>query len=302
VTASWLELRRDITRRLARSPASNPSLEAIWITEDVSGHSGSEWLEIANTVPTARASTRVAEIVERRVLGEPLQYLLGNWQFGSLDLFVDSRVLIPRPETEQLVDWVLTQLEPVPQRGHAFTEPSWDAVDLGTGSGAIALAIASQRPDARVTAVERYADAAMVARANAAGLGSAARNVTVLEGDWYSALPTELQGNVRLLMSNPPYLSHAEWEALPEEVSGYEPREALVAGASGLEYLVQLAREAPEWLESGGLLALEHGDTQQEAILFELERTEAFVEITGHSDLAGKARFVTARRRAGRER
>lgn len=297
MSASWGELRRQCARRLAESPAANPEQEALWITEDCSGHSGHEWLEIARHSPTERQEAKVLEIVRRRVLGEPLQYLLGHWQFGSLDLRVTEEVLIPRPETEQLVAALLAKLPSTAPGWHAFRAPDWTAVDLGTGSGAIALSIAAARPDAMVIGVDRSETAVAVARANAAGLGSAARHVQFRLGNWFDALEPELQGQVRVIAANPPYLSPREWVDLDDEVAAYEPREALVSGPTGLEDLEHIISSAPAWLAPGGLLGVEHGDTQQAEVITLMRRTQQFDHITPGTDLAGRERFVLARRR-----
>lgn len=297
MNASWAELRQRCARRLAASPANNPEQEALWITEDCSGHSGHEWLEIARRSPTERQEAAVLEIVRRRVLGQPLQYLLGHWQFGSLDLRVTEDVLIPRPETEQFVEALLASLPRTAAGWHPFRHPEWTAVDLGTGSGAIALSIAAARPDAAVIAVEQSSAALAVARANAAGLGSAATHVQFRLGSWFDALEPALQGQVQMIAANPPYLSPREWVDLDDEVAAYEPREALVSGPSGLEDLEHIITVAPTWLAAGGTLGVEHGDHQQAAVISLMRRTQQFEHIAPGKDLAGRDRFVLARRR-----
>ncbi|MGB2757818.1 MAG: peptide chain release factor N(5)-glutamine methyltransferase [Acidimicrobiia bacterium] len=296
MSRSWAELRKRIAEQLGESPAANPEQEAIWITEECSGHEGLAWLEIAQQQPMQRLEDAARDIARRRVLGEPLQYLLGHWHFGALDLRVTPDVLIPRPETEQLVAAVLSRLPSIAAGGHAFREPEWTAVDLGTGSGAIALSIAAARPDARVIAVDQSAAAIAVARSNAAGLGSAARHLEFREGNWFDAIDSSLEGQVRLVIANPPYLSGREWSELPDEVAAYEPRDALVSGATGMEDLGHIIDLAPRWLAGGGLLALEHGDGQQAAVIEALSRTRMFEEIESGCDLAGRPRYVITRR------
>src|SRR5439155_1362369 len=167
------------------------------------------------------------DMVERRVAGEPLQYVLGAWGFRTLDLLVDRRVLIPRPETETTVEVALEQAKRV-------DDDPVVVVDLGTGSGAIALSMATEHDTAEVWATDASADALEVARANLTGVGSrVAPRVRLCEGWWFDALPGELRGHVDLVVSNPPYV--ADNETLPPEVRDWEPLAALFAGPTGLE-------------------------------------------------------------------
>ena len=182
----------------------------------------------------------------RRLAGEPLAYLVGEREFFGLTLQVDHRVLVPRPDTETLVDWALDKLAGV-------QSPS--VLDLGTGSGAIALAIQSRRPDARVCAVDRSADALAVARGNALRLGLA---VDFLQADWW-----EGAGRHHVVVSNPPYVADRD-PHLGDLV--HEPREALVAGKDGLSDLRRIVGGAPDHLESGGWLLVEHGWDQADAV------------------------------------
>ncbi|MGH9092638.1 MAG: N5-glutamine methyltransferase family protein, partial [Acidimicrobiales bacterium] len=149
---------------------------------------------------------RLDELVARRLAGEPLQYVLGSWVFRTLELTVDRRALIPRPETEQVVEAALARLG---DRPHPVV------VDLGTGSGAVALSMAAERPGAEVWATDADAAALELAAANRERTGVAA---TLCRGDWYGALPARLRGRVDLVVSNPPYVSEAEWPALDAEV------------------------------------------------------------------------------------
>src|SRR5688500_2404619 len=153
-------------------------------------------------------------MVERRAAGEPLQYVLGAWGFRSLDLYVDRRVLIPRPETEQVVEVALAEL-----RALGAAKPL--VVDLGTGSGAIALSIAPEVPTSQVWATDASPAALAVARANLAGIGRAAARVRLEHGSWFAALPKLLQGRVDMVISNPPYV--ADGDTLPPEVADWEP-------------------------------------------------------------------------------
>jgi|FLYL01.1.fsa_nt_gi release factor glutamine methyltransferase len=217
------------------------------------------------------------ELTERRLAGEPLQYLEGTAAFGPLELEVDQRVLIPRPETERLYELVV----------ELVTDPDV-VVDLGTGSGALALALKHRFGSARVVATDISPDALEVASANAERLGL---QVEFRLGDLFSALPADLAGQVGLLVSNPPYVAESEWESLPADVRR-EPRVALVAGPRGTEVLARIARGAADWLRPGGLVACEIGETQgQEALeLF----GAALSEVRVAQDLTGRDRYLLA--------
>ena len=220
-----------------------------------------------------------AELRERWEGGEPLQYVLGRWGFRDLDIAVDRRALIPRPETEVLVEVALS-LAPRPRR----------VVDLGTGSGAIAIAVATACPDAEVWAVDASPEALELARTN-----DADRRVHFVEGHWYDELPPELAGEIDLIISNPPYVSEPEFAELDRVVRDWEPKSALVAGPSGLECLREIVSAAPAWLAGGGVLALECAPHQADEVVAlcgdaGLERGRS------HLDLAGRQRMVTASR------
>jgi release factor glutamine methyltransferase len=219
------------------------------------------------------------DLEARRLAGTPLQYLEGSAAFGPLDLIVDDRVLIPRPETEQL--WELAS---------GLIATPLVIIDLGTGSGALALALKTAHPAARVVGVDRSADALEVARLNGERLGIA---VEWRHGDLWDALDETWEGRIDLVVSNPPYLSEDEWELLPDDVKR-EPREALVAGPTGLEVLERIAGGAARRLAPGGRVACEIGETQGAACRRLFESTLSGVEVI--CDLAGRDRFVTGRR------
>jgi release factor glutamine methyltransferase len=235
----------------------------------------------------ARTVAFVEAMVERRRGGEPLQYVLGIWGFRQLDLIVDRRVLIPRPETESVVDVALAEL-----RRLAPAHPPL-AVDLGTGSGAIALSLALEVPRARVWGTDRSADALAVARANLAGMGSrVATRVRLGAGDWFDALPGELRGQVDLIVSNPPYIAAAE--ELPAEVAEWEPAAALVAGPTGLEDVARIVAAAPGWLRRPGAIVVEiaphHADEAAELAI-----RAGFDTVDVQPDLAGRLRALVGR-------
>lgn len=233
-----------------------------------------------------RTVAYVEAMVERRRRGEPLQYVLGIWGFRQLDLVVDHRVLIPRPETEAVVEVALAELR------RLGTDRAL-AVDLGTGSGAIALSVALEVPAARVWGTDTSDDALAVARANLSGLGArVATRVRLAAGDWFEALPGELRGQVDLVVSNPPYI--ASHEALPAEVADWEPAGALVSGPTGLEAVARILSAAPGWLRRPGVAVVEIAPHQAEAAA-ELARDAGFDEVDVRPDLAGRPRALVAR-------
>ena len=225
-------------------------------------------------------SARFRRLVDRRLSGEPLQYLEGTAPFGPLELVVDRRVLIPRPETEQLWE---RALELLPRR-------PCTVVDLGTGSGCLALGIKFRRPDIRVIATDISSDAIEVARHNACLL---VLDVEFHHGDRLAALVPSLRGRVEMIVTNPPYVAESEWAGLPSEIRDHEPRVALVMG-DGLEMYRYLAFAAAPWLAPTGMLMSEIGDRQGQAVrrLF----GEAGWRATIARDLTGRDRFLMARK------
>lgn len=218
------------------------------------------------------------ELARRRLAGEPLQYLEGSAAFADFDVTVDRRVLVPRPETEGLYE-LAARLVDRPSR----------IVDLGTGSGVLAIALARKFAAAEVHAVDSSAAALEVARDNARQLGV---EVTFHHGDLFHPLPLELTGRVELVVSNPPYVAEGEWDGLPADVQR-EPREALVAGPHGTEVLERIAGAAGDWLAPDGWVVCELGDTQEVAVqraFAVLGRAEV------RPDLSGRPRYVVARR------
>lgn len=229
----------------------------------------------------AAEAQSVLGLIERRLAGEPVAHLLGRREFYGLELRVTPDVLIPRPETELLVDLALTRLE---------TGSRARVLDLGTGSGAIAIAIARARPEIRMVAVDRSPAALSVARANAER--HRLRNLAFREGAWFEPLSGQ---DFDLIVSNPPYVAAADPHLLSGDVR-FEPVAALAAGPDGLDDLKAIIAAAPAHLLEGGWLLLEHGADQQGAVL-ELLAAAGFTECRGHEDLAGLPRAVSARRR-----
>jgi len=229
------------------------------------------WLLAHDTDPLPEAVWQAFErLCERRLAGEPVAYLVGEKEFHGLGLRVDARVLVPRPDTESLVEWALQCLD-------GRTAPA--VLDLGTGSGAIALAIQHARPDARVAALDASADALAVARANAARLGLPVR---FTEADWLDGAEHGLD----LIVSNPPYIVAGDPHLAALR---HEPLRALVSGADGLDDIRLIVRAAPEHLAEGGWLLLEHGYDQADAVR-QLLAARGFAEVQSRDDLAGIAR------------
>jgi len=286
-------------KRLAAAGIVTAEAEARFLVEEVSGYSAADWPHLADETPPARACARLWPMVERRVGGEPLQYVLGSWSFRGLDLMVDRRVLIPRPETEQVVE---VALEEAQRRGlrrlrrrHLTlvdVDPPSAVADIGTGSGAIALALDAELPDVTVWATDVSSDALDVARANIAGC--AATRVRTSEGSWFDALPDALRGGLELVVSNPSYIAESEVADLPGEVADFEPYRALVSGPTGREALEYLLAHARDWLVPGGALVCELAPQQANAMIeraLASEYAEAFVR----TDLAGRPRVLVAR-------
>jgi release factor glutamine methyltransferase len=229
------------------------------------------------------AEDRFSTLVERRRAGEPLQYLEGTVQFGPIELGVDRRALIPRPETE--VMWQ----DAVRSLGDAG--PGTVIVDMCTGSGALALAIKHSFPQAKVFATDLDSEALALAAENAAALEL---DVTFLKGDLFEALPENLKGRIDLLVVNPPYVSEDEWSGLDAEITANEPRSALVAGPEGTETIARIADEAYWWLGIGGWMFCEIGSAQgvgADELFGSLDR-----EV--RQDLTGCDRYVAGRKGA----
>jgi release factor glutamine methyltransferase len=269
--------------------------EARWIVEHV---------ESAGIPGGPQRDRAVRLLADRRATGEPLQYILGRWPFRGLDLRVDPRVLIPRPETEQVVEVALAELG---RREGLPPSASCTCVDLGTGSGAIALSLAVEAgsgcPDLEVWATDRSADALEVARVNLTGLAgtdaAAAARVRLAEGSWFGALPSELIGRVDLVVSNPPYVAASEYPDLEPTVRAWEPVEALVAergvgGVEGMAAIEAIIGGARRWLRRTGSLVVEIAPHQAYASI-DAGRRAGFSQVSTERDLAGRLRVLVAR-------
>lgn len=237
------------------------------------------WLAAHPEAPLTESQRARAEaLFARRRAGEPVAYLLGEREFWGFALQVSPAVLIPRPETERLVELALERIP-------ADREPR--VLDAGTGSGAIALAIAAERPRASVTAVDASVEALVIAAANAERLGIAVR---LLRSDWFAALAGE---RFDLIVSNPPYIAGGD-RHLDEGDLRFEPRAALAAGPTGMEAIAALASRAREHLAPDGWLLIEHGWDQRPACL-DLMRRLGYADVADFDDLAGVPRVVIGR-------
>jgi release factor glutamine methyltransferase len=268
------------TETLARAGVDTPRADAEWLLAGLLGV-GRATLGLALDRPLDAATARQYDAaVHRRARREPLQQILGWEEFRGLRLRVTPDVLVPRPETEMLVEWAL-ELAPYPRL----------VVDVGTGSGCIACAVAVERPAARVVAIDRAAAAAGAARANATALGVADR-VRVLIGD----LLAPLRGRrVDLMIANLPYAPASMMTTLPPEVAEHEPRDAVDGGVDGLMEIRRLVAAAPSRLAAGGVLVLETAGATQAPAVVGLMRTAGFTDVATRRDLPGVERFVAGR-------
>ncbi|HEX2149140.1 MAG TPA: peptide chain release factor N(5)-glutamine methyltransferase [Actinomycetota bacterium] len=229
-------------------------------------------------------AAQLDKMVAARCSGRPLQYITGVQAFRRLALKVGPGVLVPRPETEMLVERCLEILQGVERP---------QVLDIGTGSGAIALSLATELPDCRVWATEISEDAYRWADRNLEQTGLA--NVELFYGDLFSPLPRSQKGKFDLIVSNPPYLSQEALEAVPAEVRDHEPEVALLSGDAGMATCVRIIREAFDWLDRGGHLVLETaGSAQWHDLRIWFDKRYAGVQIT--NDLAGKPRFAEGRK------
>ena len=254
-------------------------LDAQWLLLHALGRTRQDraWLLTHDTnmlTPQAQATFDAA--VQRRLSGEPLAYITGTREFFGLPLQVDARVLDPRPDTETLVEWALTQLPPSQVGARSEDMPPLHILDLGTGSGAIALALKHNRPDAQVTAVDASPEALTVARANALALKL---HVEFVQGHWLK----EVSGHFHLIASNPPYIATADTHLAALH---HEPLQALASGVDGLDDIRQIISQARTHLHPGAWLLLEHGYDQAEPVR-DLLTAAGFKSVQSRRDLNG---------------
>ncbi|MFV0259200.1 MAG: peptide chain release factor N(5)-glutamine methyltransferase [Acidimicrobiales bacterium] len=286
-TVSWGELERETTARLAEAHIPEPAISGRAIAMRAGGADNpTEWADLVTRPATIRGVAALDAMTARRLAGEPLQYVVAEWGFRHLDLYVDHRVLIPRPETEVVAGVALAELARIdPDRSGSL------AADLGTGSGAIGLSLVREHDGVQVWMTDVSSGALAVARANLAGVGRSGARVRIAQGSWFEALPDELRGRFDVLVSNPPYV--ADGEDLPAEVADWEPGLALRAGPRGTERLEHLVAEGPGWLRPHGALVLELAPHQAEAVA--TLAADRFATVAVVDDLAGRARAVVAR-------
>jgi release factor glutamine methyltransferase len=258
---------------------------ARWLCEVATSADGEEFMATLDEPVTERMVAHLDAMLARLRAGEPLQYVLGRWGFRRLDLAIDARVLIPRPETELVAEAAI-------ELARACGSPVTVA-DLGTGSGAIGLAMAVELPFAGTTVwiTDADAEALDVARANLIGIGRAAVNVRVGHGSWFEALPGDVRFDV--IVANPPYIA-ADSSLIDDSVRQWEPHRALFGGIDGLDDIRHLIRGAPAHLTPGGWLVLEIGADQGTAVgrLFE---TAGYADVEIRPDLAGHDRIAVGR-------
>jgi release factor glutamine methyltransferase len=266
------------TALLARSSAS-ARLDAELLLEHVTGLSRTNFRAMPERELPPQAGWSFQQLLKRRLRGEPVAYIRAQQEFWSLLLEVGPAVLIPRPETELVVERVLA---------HVDADSPTRIADLGTGSGAIALAVASERPRAHVLGVELSRDALQIASRNTGRLQLT--NVALAQGSWFAPLAGQ---RFDVIASNPPYVGHNDAD-LAEDVRRYEPEVALYSGPTGLEVLELLVKEAPAYLQPGGWLVLEHGWKQAAAVRNRLVRS-GFAHVRSHADLAGHERVTEGR-------
>jgi len=282
------ELLAQGVRRLRVSSAAwdatpTPSLDAELLLAHALGTSRARLRSHPEETLDAAQLKQYAALIERRATGEPLAYVIGRKDFWSLRLVVNPAVLVPRPETELLVE-----------RALALRPESFGSIaDLGTGSGAIALALASERPQWQIVATDISEDALATARANAAALDLAGQKsrLEFLQGSWFEPLVGRL---FDLIVSNPPYIAQDD-PALTDPVLKHEPRIALTPGVDAMACLRAIIRSAPQYLERDGWLLLEHGADQAAEVAGELV-ARGFHHVRSHRDLAGHERMTEARR------
>ena len=275
--ASLREILKDVAARL-EAVSESPRLDAELLLARAIDVPRSYFFAHPEDTPDAEAIDRLEKNVARRLAGEPMAYIDGSKEFWSLELMVTPATLVPRPETEVLVGLALRE---IPQ------ESAWQILDLGTGSGAIAVALGRERPIAEITAVENSAAALQIAEQNVRHLNLG--NVACIQGDWTEPVKDRFYD---LIVSNPPYVEagHDDLHKLSAE-----PQQALVAGEDGLDAIRILARDCGAILKPGGALMLEHGSEQESSVAAILDE-HGWVDIQCHKDLAGLPRISTGRK------
>ena len=281
-------LRRQAWDVLQAAEIADPVREADWLLASVLGFPLHTLIVEGDRAVSPVQAERAWTLIRRRAERQPLQYLLGTQEFRGLEMAVTPDVLIPRPETELLVEATLQAVLDIRELC---------VLDVGTGSGCIAVSLARGRSDATVVAVDISAPALAVARANALchGVGD---QIKFVQADLLTAFSVSPDGVFDVIVSNPPYVPAGELDALQPEVARYEPRLALAAGTDGLDYHRRLLRGAPELLKGGGHLILELGCGQADQVRRLSQQTGAFISLECRKDAAGIERVLVARKAA----
>ena len=285
-----LELLNWMTDHLKDHRVGNPRLQAELLLAHSLGLSREGlYIHFRDKIPD-KGRDRLEELVRRRISGEPLQYILGKQAFWSGDFRVDPRVLIPRPETEILVEQAISILSTMP----SGRIPS--VLEIGTGSGAVAISVAREVKDLLMVATDISREALLLARENAREMG-VLRKITFVNGDLFGPFHSREEGPFDLILSNPPYISSPEIEMLPQEIREHEPAVALNGGEDGLDFYREILRQVPSYLRMGGWLLLELGQGQGKRITELFHEKGEFSEPELLKDLSGIERVVKLRKK-----
>lgn len=284
-TVTWRQLLAETSKVVGESPGAR------WLCETAAGLFGDEFLAELDEPAAGRMVAHLDAMVARHRSGEPLAYVLGHWSFRHIEVMVDRRVLIPRPETEVVAGRAI-------ELAAAFAVERRVA-DLGTGSGVIGLSIAAELPisGTEVWLTDLSMETLDIARANAIGLGRRATTVRIAHGSWFDALPNDLVESFDLIVSNPPYIADGDDEVDPS-VLEWEPASALFSGEQGLDALRIISNGACRWLCPGGWLLVEIG-YRQGAVVEEMFVDCGLIDVRVGQDLAGRDRYVEGRRPLG---
>lgn len=272
---------------LVQAGVSNGAQEAMWLLEHALAVRSHQLVSQTDRLVSLDVWACVESLVARRVAREPLQYLLGTQEFCGLEFSVSPAVLIPRPETELLIHQVIS---------YVTSRSESTVVDVGTGSGCVAITLASRLNGQRILAIDRSSEALVVAQRNA--MRHALRDrIEWLEGDLLGPLrERQAAASVDVIVSNPPYISESDWACLEPEVRVFEPRMALVGGERGTEFHGRLLRESREFLVPGGLLVMEMGVGQATTVRQLAEQIGGYAALRIIQDAAGIERVVMAQR------
>ena len=283
---TWSEMLAEVTEQLENAN------EARWLCEHASGLDGEEFRRSHDEFVTTAMAKQLHDMVRRRLSGEPLQYVMKRWAFRHLDVFIDQRVLIPRPETELLVEVGIAIAKDQLQH----MDRPLNIVDLGTGSGVIGLSMAHELPlgKTQVWLTDQSSDALDVARGNVIGVGQKGGGVRLAHGNWWNALDDSLKGAIDIALCNPPYIALGDDE-VATEVHAWEPHSALYADDNGLADIREVVSGATTWLANNGWLVLEIGYRQGDQVRAILENA-GLAQIEIRSDLAGRDRVALAQR------